>query len=455
MNPKSQVHLYILGQLDEPSVAKLNEQMGSDPELRRDFIRAVQVDAALRERSLHRAMEHVQGEGGMPGVANTNKRWPWRFIASSLAVAASVIAVIGFWSGGPNAVATIQSSENAAWESPLPTMPGAELTPGELQLKTGLATIRFRSGAELLLEAPASLELIDPMRGRLNSGAAMLQVPDSAKGFVLETPNGFAIDYGTRFAVRVDDAPGLTDIELLEGEIEVHHDATGDSKRLTRSGSTATYSSSTIQFSQAVPEEDYTNSVARSGDKTIRIGTNGRCRSVVAFEKFQDRRIGPSLLYVKKGNAPNWDYRSFFEFDVSDLDIRQFQTARLRLNLVPSDIGMAARLPRINRFAVYGLTNASKTHWKSDVLWSQSPGPDDGVLLGRFEIERSQQRGVFGIEGPALLSFILDHGDAPVTLIVVRETTKNDEGIGTGLVHAFASDDHPEAVGPMLELISK
>lgn len=38
----------------------------------------------------------------------------------------------------------------------------------------------------------------------------------------------------------------------------------------------------------------------------------------------------------------------------------------------------------------------------------------------------------------------------PVTLILVRETTQV-EGVGPGLAHLFASDSHPESVGPMLE----
>ena len=32
----------------------------------------------------------------------------------------------------------------------------------------------------------------------------MVEVPERAIGFVLETPDGYAIDYGTRFAVAVD-----------------------------------------------------------------------------------------------------------------------------------------------------------------------------------------------------------------------------------------------------------
>ena len=129
-------------------------------------------------------------------------------------------------------IATIQSCEDAAWESDLPTTPGSELTSGSLKLRTGLASIRLRSGASLLLEGPAEIELISTMKTRLVSGMAMVEVPESAIGFVLETPDGYAIDYGTRFAVAVDPIKNLSSFEVIDGEIGVHHPVSGEEVRL-------------------------------------------------------------------------------------------------------------------------------------------------------------------------------------------------------------------------------
>ena len=60
----------------------------------------------------------------------------------------------------------------------------------------------------MILEAPAQLELVSTMRCRLLDGVALMDVPDSAIGFVVEAPSGYAIDYGTRFAVTVDSIQG-------------------------------------------------------------------------------------------------------------------------------------------------------------------------------------------------------------------------------------------------------
>ena len=132
------------------------------------------------------------------------------------------------------------------------------------------------------------------------------------------------------------------------------------------------------------------------------------------------------------------------------MDLDAVKSARLRLNLVPSGIGFATRLPKINRFAVYGLTNEAKRDWVIESRWEDAPGAEDGVLLGTFEIPRSVQRGSFGIENETLLDFLKTRNVGPVTLILIRETGQI-AGEGPGLVHAFASDSHPEASGPILE----
>ena len=134
------------------------------------------------------------------------------------------------------------------------------------------------------------------------------------------------------------------------------------------------------------------------------------------------------------------------------MDFESVKSARLRMNLVPSGIGFATRLPKVNRFGIYGLTNAAKDNWEIKSRWEDAPSPEDGVLLGTFEIPRSQQRGSIGIANETLLEFLKANRSRPITLIVVRETGQIN-GDGPGLIHAFASDCHLEAAGPILEFL--
>ena len=450
MNTKEMIHQYLLGNLDEENVRKLDRLLADDPDLRREFALVANVDAALRETSIERSIEQVHGRTAPVVVERSTRNAGLWLITACVAIAASVLLAIGFWDGQPAPVATLASSEDAAWESALPTSPGSDLTTGTLSLKSGLATVVFRSGAELTIEAPAELTLISAMRAKLNSGAAVMDVPKSAKGFVLETPDGYAIDFGTRFAVRIDGNRKASNFELIEGEIEVHHPPSGESLRLNEVGSAASVSAESMELIEdsLLSESEELSSDASAG--IIRIATEGRCGSAIRNLQRRKKAIRPEYLYVKLVGG-KWDMRSFFGFDLGGVPSDDLNSAKLRINQVPSYRGNASLLPKINRFAFYGLTNPAKEGWEIETTWEDSPGPDDGVLLGTFEIPRSQQRGKIEIETPELLSYLKGRAGRTATLILVRET-KRVVGVGPSMTHMFASDKHPEAVGPLLEL---
>lgn len=441
MDSRTLIHRYMLGEATQAEVQELDGLMANDEELRREYIRVASIDTGLREVAFERAADPVL----TPTSSVYNSRAStllWIGVLGSIA-ALLVFAVVSVIDR-PNPVATLASGENAAWESSLPTTPGSKLSPGVMKLISGIATIRFDSGAEVVLEAPAQLMLISRMRGRLTEGAAVVSVPEPAVGFVLETPGGYVVDHGTRFAVNVAGVGKASDFEVIEGEISVHLSSTGEEVRLTDQQSASIAKEKLVTFDGNIPERTLDQS-----NQVIRIGSGGRTTSVVRNDN-RRKRLHPDMLMVKRTETGTQDRRSVFSFDLSEIDLKQVTTSRLRLNLIPSGIGFANRLPKSNRFGVYGLTNETKRGWSMDSLWADAPAPEDGLLLGTFEIPRSRQRGVFGIEGSNLSNFLKTHGDKPVTLILVRETGQV-AGEGPGLVHAFASDTHPEASGPVLE----
>lgn len=437
---------------------RLAERLAADSAARAAFIQATALDVMLAHEFPAAQQLVASSALQLPGVeqpppgpqqitSGVRAKSTFSLIAW-LSIAASILLLMTFWPwlSAPTPVAALVSSENAAWESALPTTPGAALVPGRLKLKSGIATVRFNSGAEVILEAPAQLEVISPMRGKLIDGAAVINVPESAIGFVIETPDGYAIDYGTRFAVQVDPAANRSDFELIEGEIAVHHPGTGREVRLTEPHKTVSVREDSVHI---VDLENQSKSPDAAGE-VVRIGTAGRATSVIRNNK-RHKYLAPETLAVKTTENGKWDHRSFFEFDLSKLDVSRIKAARLRLNLVPSQRGFASRLPVVNRFGVYGLTNADKADWVMDSLWEDAPTPQDGRLLGTFEVLRSQQRGNFGIGGADLVRFLQEFPGQAVTLILVRETTQV-EGERPGLTHMFASDVHPEVVGPLLEI---
>ena len=458
MQATTLIQKYLLGIAKDEEVRDLEAALSSSEDLRREFVRASQLDAVGHDVAVEQSMRAGELSFGPISPDNHAQRpWGWRsFGWKSLglitAIAATMLIAVAIWPRSPQTIATIVSSENAAWESSLPTRAGDHLVPGRMNLKTGIATIRFTTGAELLLEAPATLDLISAMRCRLEAGAGVVNVPDSAIGFIVETPGGYTEDFGTRFAIRVDEEQQQSDLQLIEGEIEVHHTQSGESLRLSDTGSAVLVSEQSIRLlneSEVDNEKEPTQA-----PRSVVIGTNGRCGT--AMKRFEKRAkfIDPTVLFVKHTDSGKWDYQSFFSFDLDGVRVDELINAKLSLNLVPSSRGLASRLPKVNRFGVYGLTNPSKTNWAIESRWEDAPGPHDGELLGTFELARSQTRGLFGINGDALLNFLRKHPKQVVTLILVRETSQI-EGTGSGLTHMFASDSHPESVGPQLELIFK
>lgn len=447
MSSKELIHQYLLGNLDADSVQQLNDLLASDPELRREFTHATNVDAALREVRIERSIDDIQGRG-KPVSRNTATKIRWAVAAT---LAASALVAVGLLMRQPQPIAMILSSEDAAWESTLPTSPGADLTAGVLNLKSGLATIQFRSGAEMTVEAPAQLQLFTDMRAKLNSGAAVMNVPDSATGFVLETPDGYAIDYGTRFAVSIDALRNTSAFELIEGEIEVHQPRMGKSLRLNEAGTAASISSESLRMINDELLNDPPGATDDPDGQVIRISTKGRCGVTLKNERRRKKGIHSGYLYASHTNNGKWDHRSFFEFDLASVVREQLSTVKLRLNQVQSHRGSASLLPKINQFEVYGMANSERSNWNPEPLWDESPGPEDGVLIGTFEIPRSKMRGTIEIETPELSSFVKEHGGSPITFILVRRTGRIG-GAGSAMPHTFASNTHPEAVGPMLEL---
>jgi hypothetical protein len=127
-------------------------------------------------------------------------------------------------------VATLTDTNNAAWGN-TPTeralIRGSQLRPGDrLTLTEGFAEITTLRGAVAILEAPATIELLDHSNAvRLHTGklVGICESP-SSKGFVVFTPVSDVVDLGTRFGVYVDSA-GQMSAGVFDGRIRVQTSA--------------------------------------------------------------------------------------------------------------------------------------------------------------------------------------------------------------------------------------
>jgi hypothetical protein len=104
-----------------------------------------------------------------------------------------------------------------------------------LRVARGLAEIRFRSGARVVLEGPAILELLSANSARLRQGRLTARVPEPASGFEILSAQGKIIDRGTEFGVAVAEN-GATDVVVFEGKVDAAAPAGKDLVRIPRDG---------------------------------------------------------------------------------------------------------------------------------------------------------------------------------------------------------------------------
>ena len=160
--------------------------------------------------------------------------WLWGSLAAVLAVALVLIVVFrGGTESVPVAVdpsqtiepsplglivATLTAERDALWDR----RPGEDLYSGQrFTLTEGFAEITTNRGAVAILEAPATIELIDNNNAiRLHTGKLVgVCETESSKGFLVRTAYMDITDVGTRFGVDTD--AQSTSVSVFEGEVEV------------------------------------------------------------------------------------------------------------------------------------------------------------------------------------------------------------------------------------------
>lgn len=95
---------------------------------------------------------------------------------------------------------------------------GAPLEPGWLRLKSGLAQIVFYSGARVVVEGPAEVQLLSAGELVLDRGRLVAEVPPQAKGFRVRTRQMNVTDLGTVFGVAVTSSQA--EVHVFKGSVE-------------------------------------------------------------------------------------------------------------------------------------------------------------------------------------------------------------------------------------------
>ena len=223
---------YLNGTLDESQSRDLEARLLADVGARLAFVRHVRLHTdlvfELRARQASDRVLDLIGQDLRPAPQPARVARRTRRLGVRLAWAAVVLLAVGIGWGllgprpagrGDEAIAWLANAQNCTWADGEP--PG-ELRPGRsVRIDRGLAEVRFRCGARVVIQGPAHLDLVSDRVVRLRHGSLTARVPAEATGFEVLSPQGKVIDLGTEFGVSV--APdGVTDVYVFEGKVEAH-----------------------------------------------------------------------------------------------------------------------------------------------------------------------------------------------------------------------------------------
>lgn len=228
------IHRQLLGALEPEEFVELERDLLASPALRASYRRAVTIDVALHDEASRRHEAAAQ-----PAAAG---RVPSRRLRQALLVAAAaVVATVGLWRfvtpppaaavgalpAAPREVATLADSRGCQWPDGHHRPVQGRLATGILELSAGVALIEFDGGARLVLQGPATLELVGPKVARLHRGNATVRCEEGLYSFSLLTPTSSVTDLGTEFGVSVEPG-GPSEVHVLDGEVEVAEALAGE-----------------------------------------------------------------------------------------------------------------------------------------------------------------------------------------------------------------------------------
>lgn len=381
-----------------------------------------------------------------------------------LVLAASVflaIALLVFLSQTNSALkgksfAQITQSNFAVWgDCTLPTAIDSDLASGTLKLVEGLVTLKFNSGAEMVLEGPVELDLIDAMNTRLKSGIVVTEIPESAKGFTIFTPTSKAIDHGTKFLTQVSYGGESTLVNVLEGEVEVVHEVKG-AHHIFGGEMIKTTGQSLIQ-DNFIDEIGLIQEI-ETPRPTLKINTaQGRGDDGTAYRMNQNYHYNPELIMIKNSDK-EYNRKGYLRFDLSSLAGKTFKSVDLDLFFVHSQHGSLALSQPIARFSVHAITDDRLDQWQGGLMnWQSAPAnlvdnnglsEHSSLKLGEFELERGQVNGKVSFRSNQLRQLILKDKNQLLTLVIVHESLGDQ--VGSNYVYGIASKNHSSVMAPSL-----
>ena len=219
------------GAASDEQTGALNELLRTDSAARDEYILRTEVHSRLAsEPDLFASVGVEASTAVFPNIPPFHARQHSRLAWTISLAACFILMAAGLWifrPGSPTeqtatskAVALLNKTVAAQWNKAgqIPQL-GAPLEPGSFQLESGLAQIVFYSGARVVVEGPAEVQIVTQDRIICRHGRLTADVPAQARGFRIQTPHSTVTDLGTSFALHVKEQQ--TELHVFKGTVKL------------------------------------------------------------------------------------------------------------------------------------------------------------------------------------------------------------------------------------------
>lgn len=358
---------------------RLNETLAASEEARRFYVRFAGINASLCDYA-----SESQAEAPAPPKPKLI-RHPMAWWAGIGALAAGIAVLLFVHSGekpaaDPPSVAWLTGAKDAHWSEPSGPQPGDALEQGRrLDLESGVAEVTFDSGARVVLEGPASLQVDSAWAASLQSGTVTASAPTEAAGFRVANSAVAVTNLGGDVHI-VADRTGGAEVVALNGSAEA---ATPDrsQKLLLKSKQARRFADGS-----ALPVADLDQKLARF---TQRAGLDRKGRPV-SLTRGANARTVAFWVRVPQDAAPGE------QAEIAGFGHKKNSPLRVAWNTTPENGLLGALRTEVAGESVVGRTSLRDGQWHHVAVMIVG-----GKKMGRLELKQY----VDGrLEGSAMLA---------------------------------------------------
>lgn len=218
-------------------------------------------------------------------------------------------------------VAQLAHSVGVVWVGEEQPQTGASLSPGVFKIEKGIAQIEFYSGAQVIVEGPAELELVSAYRTWCRRGKLTARVPKQAHGFTILTPSFEVIDLGTEFGMDLTE-DGEARLQVFDGEIELHAQGKtqsflgGQAVKIDRTGNSTNIPESSANFASFSSLQGRAKNAADAKLAKWREWSASLAEdpNLVAHYDFEPQTIGQNAVVGCEPTEGRWPGKGGLEF---------------------------------------------------------------------------------------------------------------------------------------------